>query len=189
MSRTKLNQVSRRDFLRLAGCAVGGGGLFLLLRPEPAYAAGIRPPGTISEVSLAERCIHCGRCEAVCEQLAIRLGADGVPAINGLDGWCNFCMCCAEECPTDALVPTEPEGLQIGTAVIDRDRCIAWDHIGCRLCYEFCLELYQAIWIDEDYRPHVDPEKCVGCGACVYVCPQSARLGMNRKYGKAVALI
>jgi MinD superfamily P-loop ATPase len=48
--------------------------------------------------------------------------------------------------------------------------------------------LRQAIWIDDDLRPHVDESRCNGCGACVFVCPQSARVAGNRRKGKAVSL-
>jgi ferredoxin-type protein NapG len=120
---------------------------------------------------------------------AIQPGVDGTPYLNGLSGWCDFCMCCTDVCPTNALQPFEPETVKMGTAVIDINRCIAWDHIGCRLCHEKCIDLQDAIWIDEKFRPHIDEDKCNGCNGCVYVCPQSAVRGRNKKYGKAVVVI
>ncbi len=97
-------------------------------------------------------------------------------------------MLCVEICPSGALQPVDIETPTLGKAVIDRHRCIAWQWAGCRLCAEKCADLWQAIWIDEDWRPHIDETLCTGCGACVTVCPQSAKFGGSRKHGKAVAL-
>ena len=62
---------------------------------------------------------------------------------------------------------------KIGTAVIDKDRCIAWEQDRqCLVCDECCP--YDAIHFQEggDSRlPVVDELKCNGCGACEHACP------------------
>lgn len=183
----KSKALTRRDFLRLSGGALGISLTYLLWRPRPV-AAGVRPPGALPAADFEAACLRCGRCAAACERQAIRLSLDGLPYIDGLGGWCDFCMLCGETCPAAALQAVDPASATIGAAVIDRERCIAWNWLGCRLCAEACADLQGAIWLDDDLRPHVDSDRCNGCGACVYVCPQSAAEGRHRRYGKAVAL-
>ena len=181
--------LSRRVFLRIAGCAAGAGLAYFVLRPGPEVeAAGVLPPGALPDSTFQALCLRCGRCALACDQHAIHLTPQGLPQIDGLSGWCDFCLLCVEACPTSALGSVDPDLAILGTAVIDRERCIAWNWMGCRLCYEKCEDLFQAIWLDDDLRPHVDETKCKGCGACIYVCPQSAQEGSNKRNGKAVSL-
>lgn len=158
-----------------------------MLRPQPAFPA-VLPPGALLEDEFRAACLRCGRCAAVCDMRAIQLDAGGLPYIDGLHGWCDFCLRCGEVCPAEVLTPVNPETSKIGTAVIDRNRCIAWNWVGCRICAEVCAELRQAVWLDDDLRPHVDANRCNGCGACVFACPQSDRAGRSKRHGRAVAL-
>lgn len=185
-----IGPLSRRNFLRLSGGVVGAGLAYWTLRPPTAAAAtGVLPPGALPGPDFQAACLRCGRCASICDQQAIEIGVDGRPYLNGLNGWCDFCMCCGEECPSGALVPVDPETAKIGTAVIDRDRCLAWNQFNaCRWCVVTCDNLQQAIWIDDERRPHVDADLCNGCGACTHICPQSARAGIDKQYGKAVTL-
>jgi polyferredoxin len=83
----------------------------------------------------------------------------------------------------------------IGTAMYDQGRCLPWAmSTPCIVCEEFCPTSPKAIWAEEVEvpkregryeqkgeqpkmltvklkRPHVDPNLCVGCGACEKVCP------------------
>lgn len=82
----------------------------------------------------------------------------------------------------------------IGTAMFDRGRCLPWAMATpCTVCEEFCPTSPKAIWVEEVQvprrgavsqagresdlvtvtvkRPHVDPNLCIGCGACEKVCP------------------
>jgi polyferredoxin len=88
--------------------------------------------------------------------------------------------------------------ISIGTAFYDLGRCLPWSMaIPCIVCEEFCPTSPKAIWIEEDdvpkreakapegsdehvhlpmttvhvQKPHVDPNLCIGCGACEKVCP------------------
>ncbi len=181
------NLLTRREFLRITGGVVGSGLLGIMVTPYLTRSSTpVRPPGSLPEPAFLAACIHCGRCANICDRDAIRLDSDGTPYLNGIDGWCDFCAKCVDVCPTGAILPFDAQTMVIGTAEIDRTRCIAWDHVGCRLCYDECLNLKDAIYLDENLRPYIDAERCVGCAACVNVCPQSAKEGMNRKYGKAM---
>lgn len=179
--------LSRRDFLRFSGGTVGVSLVYLLLRHTPTEA-GVLPPGAPSERDFRAACLRCGKCAVVCDRQAIRLDRAGIPTIDGLHGWCDFCLRCVAACPAGALTPVDPDTATIGTAVIDRDRCIAWNWPGCRLCAEKCTDLQRAIWLDDDLRPHIDESRCNGCGACVFVCPQSATEGHHKRSGRAVSL-
>jgi ferredoxin-type protein NapG len=184
----KSQPLTRRDFLALVGGATALGLSYLILRPQPAFAS-VLPPGALAPFDLFRAaCLRCGKCVAACPQHAIRQNSEGLPYVDGLGGWCDFCMKCIPVCPTFALRPIGPGTAKIGIAVINRDRCIPWIRSGCRLCYEKCIEIEQAIWLDGRQRPHVDETRCTGCGACVFVCPQSNVEGKSHEFGKAVAL-
>jgi ferredoxin-type protein NapG len=181
------SKLSRRTFLRISSGAASAVLVSLMLRPKRA-SGGVLPPGYSSQGDFLAACISCGRCASVCDRGAIQIGADGWPHIKGINGWCDFCMLCADVCPTGALVRVDPESLQLGRAVIDREHCIPWNWSGCRLCYEACAVLQNAIWLDDGLRPHIETSRCNGCGACVYVCPQPADEGGSKKRARAVSL-
>ncbi|MBO6061425.1 MAG: 4Fe-4S binding protein, partial [Clostridia bacterium] len=54
---------------------------------------------------------------------------------------------------------------------------------GCNICLSACG--FSAISRGEDGLPFSDPEKCVGCGGCVAVCPHgSVRLLRDKGAGE-----
>ncbi|MBC8331326.1 MAG: 4Fe-4S dicluster domain-containing protein [Anaerolineae bacterium] len=184
------SKFSRREFLRIAGGASSVGLLYWLLRPAQASAA-LLPPGAQDSTIFKAICIRCGKCVAACEQKAINFDEAGFPFMDALQGWCDFSGDCTKACPTAALLPFNPDIAKIGTAVIDTDRCIAWNltcQLCCGLCIRVCDELQQAIYRDEDGNPHIDPVRCNGCGACVTICPRSAYADGNPQRGKAVSI-
>lgn len=85
--------------------------------------------------------------------------------------------------------------ISVGTAMYDKGRCLPWSMATpCIVCEEFCPTSPKAIWAnevevpkrDDKYagqgqhpemrtikvqQPQVDPNLCVGCGACEKVCP------------------
>jgi polyferredoxin len=89
----------------------------------------------------------------------------------------------------------EQAPIRIGTAFYDQGRCLPWAMATpCIVCEEFCPTSPKAIWVEEVeipkreaapgpdgkappmtmvkvQRPHVDPNLCIGCGACEKVCP------------------
>jgi formate hydrogenlyase subunit 6/NADH:ubiquinone oxidoreductase subunit I len=74
--------------------------------------------------------------------------------------------------------------VRIGTAFYDHGRCLPWAMAReCIVCEEWCPTSPKAIYLvpvevkDSEgspkrvRQPYVNPELCVGCGACEYACP------------------
>lgn len=141
----------------------------------------IRPPGSLPERQFVAACTGCGECLKVCPNNALQstfleAGLAGlytprlVPRIGYCEEFCNFC---GRVCPTSAIRSIsieEKRQIQMGVAHIDKTRCIAYDKEKvCLVCNEQCS--YHAIEGDEKKRPHVNEEKCTGCGICENKCP------------------
>ena len=144
----------------------------------------IRPPNSCPESKFVARCTRCGLCMKACptnglQPALLDAGIEGIwtPVLVPRIGPCTEqCNACGQVCPTDAIQPFEVEAKKeifIGTAVILRDQCIAWNAGKQRIvCDEYCS--YKAIeWKEEGGArvPTVNEEKCVGCGLCEAACP------------------
>jgi len=203
--------VERPNLMRrraLASLASGAAAL-PLLRSNTGLAAGrnerlIRPPGAVEEKEFLARCIRCGECMKVCPNNALHpalaeAGPEGLwtPVLAPRVGYCEpSCVLCGQVCPTGAIweITAREKGwsggdqssrpLRIGTAFIDRGRCLPWAMATeCIVCEEWCPTSPKAIYLRPaeaaDSRgqmksvrqPWVNPEICVGCGVCEYVCP------------------
>jgi len=161
----------------------------------------IRPPGALPEGDFLARCVKCGECMKVCPTHALhptllQAGLEGIwtPRLVPRIGYCEpTCTLCGEVCPTGAirhLTEAEKTGhdgqppVRLGTAFYDLGRCLPWAmHTPCIVCEEWCPTTPKAIWLEEVtvddrdgkpirlQRPHVDPRRCTGCGACEFACP------------------
>lgn len=190
--------VSRRSFITAAGTGVAATVLFEvspLVQGRTFNPALIRPPGSLSEKDFLTKCIRCGECMKVCPTNAIHptiteAGLAGLwsPFLDTAIGYCEYnCTLCGQVCPTGAieeLTVEEKKAVHIGTAYIDRNRCLPWVYdTPCIVCEEHCPTPEKAIWFQEvlvtDHegnekpvkQPHVDPELCIGCGICEVKCP------------------
>jgi len=63
------------------------------------------------------------------------------------------------------FVPVSQENLR---AVACNERCLA-RNCGCFACFERCE--HQAITVVMGEGIRIDQARCIGCGACEYVCP------------------
>ena len=148
----------------------------------------IRPPGSIPESDFLNVCIHCGKCMKVCltnglQPCIFESGINGlwtprlVPRIGGCEKNCNMC---GQVCPTSAIRKLgleEKSYVRMGTAVIDRSRCLAWEQDKlCLICDEACP--YNAISSRAEtihgvklLRPFIEEKICTGCGLCEALCP------------------
>jgi len=71
------------------------------------------------------------------------------------------------KCALVALGDMREAGEEVVPYEVDLARCI-----GCAICYSWFA--CPAITYGEDRKAYIDPELCVGCGACVPVCPVKA---------------
>ena len=178
-------RLSRRGLL--VGVGVGGS-LAALTRLDPRVrkrtGRWLRPPGAVPEPDFLAACVRCGACLRVCVTHTLQAAGFehgwirwGTPIhdmrVAGCEQQCNLC---GEACPTGAIrrLPLkERQHAKVGTAVLCRDRCVAWslDRL-CLLCDEACP--YNAVVFREmegHKRPVVDESRCNGCGMCESVCP------------------
>jgi MauM/NapG family ferredoxin protein len=168
-------------------------------RPHPER---IRPPGALAEAGFLERCIKCGACMKVCPTGALQpalheAGLEGVwsPILVPRLGACEHaCILCGHVCPTGAIqeltvaekVGSLPdiEPTRIGSAFIDRGRCLPWAmDTPCIVCEEVCPTSPKAVYYKLETviardgssktlkRPYVDLDHCTGCGTCEARCP------------------
>jgi len=131
-------------------------------------------------------------------------GLEGLwsPTLVPRIGYCEpSCVLCSEVCPTGAIwqitprekgwvvgVGTNSQPIRLGTAFYDRGRCLPWAMAtACIVCEEWCPVSPKAIYVEDAEvvdsagntktlkQPYVDPDRCVGCGACEFACPVQDR--------------
>ncbi len=132
-------------------------------------------------------------------------GLEGIwsPVLVPRIGYCEpSCVLCSQVCPTGAIweITQAEKGwvgegseedrkpIRVGTAFYDRGRCLPWAMATeCIVCEEWCPTSPKAIYlraaevvdaegkIKQVRQPYVDPERCVGCGACEFACPVQDR--------------
>ena len=176
---------TRRNFLE--GTALGATAAVMSkvdYRIKERHPNLIRPPAALPEEEFNIACIRCGECKKACITGGIQptFLEGGVPSLMTPRlipsmGYCEEkCNMCSSVCPTGAIQKfkiEEKPHIVIGKAKIDRSSCIAWAlEEYCLVCDEHCP--YQAIYwkkIDNQRKPFVDLDKCVGCGTCENKCP------------------
>ena len=128
-------------------------------------------------------------------------GIEGLwtPVLVPRVGYCEpSCILCGQICPSGAIWEFTPREkawvtehrdqrirpIRLGTAFYDRGRCLPWAMATeCIVCEEWCPTSPKAIYLQAGEmvdsagvfrkvrQPYVDPERCIGCGACEYACP------------------
>ncbi len=160
-----------------------------------ASAKLIRPPGALPEEKFLQKCVKCGECMKVCPTNALQptlseAGPEGfwTPMLVPKIGYCEYyCSLCSQVCPTGAikeLTIEQKTKVIIGTAWVERNRCIPWKFGNpCIVCEEHCPTSPKAIKfvkievlrpdgvIEAPLAPEIDLSLCIGCGICETKCP------------------
>ena len=145
----------------------------------------VLPPGAKSLAHFQSRCTACHLCVANCPDQVLR------PSItqHGLAGFlqpyqdfsvsfCSYnCSNCSQICPTGAIQAITVEArrtVRTGTAEFFQDRCVVKTKgTSCGACSEHCptQAVHMVPWKNNLTIPEVDPDLCIGCGGCEFICP------------------
>jgi len=163
------------------------GGLMPIARKrKPSRSHPIIPAGAENIRLFRRRCTSCQLCVSVCPNHVLRpsskLSSFLQPHMSFERGFCRpECVKCSEVCPNGAINPITPEeksATQIGYAVWKPELCVVMtDNVNCDLCFVRCPTAAITL-IDQDPNnprlpkiPMIDNNRCIGCGACEFLCP------------------
>ncbi|GHV02519.1 ferredoxin [Bacteroidia bacterium] len=187
----------RRRFIATAASALAAAPVIALARrteaatgaeegSSPATRRYPLPPGAVD--NFAYRCTACQLCVSKCPMQALRpsgleRGLTGVMQPHMYfepEVYCNYeCTACTQVCPNGALQPLSVEQKkvrQVGVVRFVRHECIVQkQHQDCGACAEHCpTGAVAMVPFGEDQSltiPQIDPQVCIGCGACESICP------------------
>ena len=187
---------SRRRFIVTAALAGGAaavkaqekrvdGGLAVVTDKQiPLRQTPIRPAGALSQKHFENHCTSCQLCVSECPNHVLRpsqhLEHLLQPEMSYERGFCRpECTRCSEVCPAGAIQRISPEqksDIHIGYAVVVPDNCLAYKgEASCGNCARHCpAEAILMVALDGNEAvkvPSVNTERCIGCGACEYLCP------------------
>ncbi len=194
---TQPHDDGRRNFLIGAGLVLTGtalaqekkkvdGGLAVIEdKVQPKRQTAILPPGAISADNMNRRCTACQLCVSECPNDVLRPSTDLMtmmqPMMSYEKGYCRpECNRCSSVCPAGAIKPitlADKSSIQIGHAVWVKKNCVAVaDGVECGNCARHCpTGAIQMVHPNGDESlpliPAVNEARCIGCGACEYICP------------------
>lgn len=146
----------------------------------------ITPPGSEGHLNYFHHCTGCMLCVRACHNQVLRTVSKGKnilhPVLSFEKSYCRpTCNDCSTVCPTGAIheiTLARKSSTQIGRAVCDSKACLSaskGEH--CRACSRICpcgAISFTASQTPDGKKckiPVVNTERCIGCGACEYVCP------------------
>lgn len=147
----------------------------------------ITPPGAESLERFSKMCTGCHLCVVKCPNQILRpagleYGFDYMlkPHVVYEKAYCNYeCTICTDVCPNHALKKLskdEKATTQVGVAHFKKEICITYvDGTDCGACSEHCpTQAVKMVPYKGSLRvPEVNPDICIGCGGCEYICPVS----------------
>ena len=189
---------SRRSFLSITAMLTGSaavkaqemkvdGGLAVIQKKKiPHRSTRIVPAGSGSIRNFENHCTACQLCVSVCPNQVLRPSAGIMtlmqPEMSYERGYCRpECTRCSDVCPAGAILPVSAEeksSTRIGHAVWVRENCVPLtDGVKCGNCARHCPS-GAIMMVPSDASdpgspeiPVINTEKCIGCGACEYLCP------------------
>ena len=171
---------------------VDGGLAVIEDKKMPERKNPITPPGSLNARNMHQHCVACQLCVAECPNQVLHPSGDLLnfmqPIMSYERGYCRpECNRCSQVCPAGAIKPITLEdksSTKIGTAVWTHFLCIPTrdkdeegNPISCGNCARHCpTGAITMIQLDEKDEaspmvPSINEAKCIGCGACEYVCP------------------
>lgn len=193
----KVESPDRRKFLGMTGILAATAlsaqgrrlnrGLAVLEQKKaPRRLTPVTPPGSWGIEEMKERCTGCQLCVSACPNHVLRPSGGLMtllqPVSSFENGYCRpECTRCSEVCPTGAIRPItriEKSSIQTGHAVFIPQNCLSLnDGVRCTVCARNCpAGAIRLVKSDPDNPrspriPSIDEERCIGCGACEYLCP------------------
>ena len=152
----------------------------------PERQTPLTPPGSGSMRHFAQHCTGCQLCISQCPNEVLRPSSDlmhlMMPVMSYERGYCRpECNRCSQVCPAGAIKLISHEdkaSTQIGHAVWIKKNCVVLtDGVECGNCASHCptgaIEMVSSDPEDDEspYVPAVNEARCIGCGACEYLCP------------------
>ncbi len=189
---------SKRAFLTTSALIVAGatvkaqekkvdGGLAAIIdRQAPNRKTVPKPAGSLSIKHFTDHCTACQLCVSACPNQVLVPSSDiehlMQPEMSFERGYCRpECVKCSTVCPADAIKPidtAEKSSISVGYAVWLRENCVVvTDGVSCGNCATHCpVGAIQMMPENPDQYgsrkiPVINPERCIGCGACEYLCP------------------
>ncbi len=152
---------------------------------KPKTRGVIVPAGSRSITHFTQHCVACQQCVTACPSKILKPSMElenfMQPQIEYENGYCRFdCNKCDEVCPTGAIRPlslADKSSTQIGFAVWRRGHCIVMEGKSCGNCARHCptgaikMEKTNPADPNSIEIPVINKNRCIGCGACEYVCP------------------
>ena len=151
----------------------------------------LKPAGSQSLNNFSKKCVACQLCVTECPNGVLRPSSEldslMQPEMSFERGFCRpECTRCGEVCPAGAIGKVsreEKSAIHIGYAVVVPDNCLAYrDDVECGNCARHCpseaIVMVERRTENGERRtenavkvPSVNTDKCIGCGACEYLCP------------------
>ncbi len=168
----------------LTNIKMDGGLAEILPRATRQRETPITPAGSLNDRNMRRKCTACQLCISVCPNRVLRpsqsLENFMQPVMSFEEGYCRpECTKCSEVCPSgaiNAITKEDKSSTQIGQAKVRHGRCIpVVDKQECGNCARHCptgaITMRAKKGTNSLPKPIINSEKCIGCGACEYVCP------------------